>query len=65
MNGARTRSVASPLMGEIVQAVGVLIILAALVWGFVDGARLFAACVSLGFAWFFLGRWLRHRSGVH
>jgi len=55
---------ASPLAGELAQSLGVLIILAALVWGFIEGARLYSALILLGFVWFFFGRWLRHRNGI-
>jgi len=62
---SRARSWASPLIGEIAQALGVLIIVGVLTWQLLDHARLFGALLILGFAWFFFGRWLRHRNGIH
>jgi hypothetical protein len=60
----QARSNAPPIVGELVQCVGVFIILGAVVWGLVGAARLFSAVLIVGYAWWFFGRWLRRRSGV-
>jgi len=64
MNDTRAHR-ASPLAGELAQGLGILIMAFVIVWGFFEGARLYSVLTLLGFVWFFFGRWLRQRSGIH